>query len=202
MIRMLTNDELASVPGGEAGFGTLETEKGCLPLVALDLDVQIDGLTAHGTVSQCFKNVFAGPLEATYIFPLPPRAAVIGFRMIVNGAVIEGRIDERAQARADYDAAIARGQSAAIAEEERADVFTVRVGNIPAGALARVEFTLVEPLARAAAAVGIDGVFFETHPDPDTSPSDGPNMVPLDRLGGVIERVLRIHEARLAGESA
>ena len=59
--------------------------------------------------------------------------------------------------------------------------------------------TLVEPLARAAAAVGIDGVFFETHPDPDSSPSDGPNMVPLDQFYGVLERVLRIHEARLAG---
>ena len=59
--------------------------------------------------------------------------------------------------------------------------------------------TLVEPLARAAAAVGIDGLFFETHPDPDKSPSDGPNMVPLDRLRGVVERVVRIHEARLAG---
>ena len=58
---------------------------------------------------------------------------------------------------------------------------------------------LVEPLARAAAAVGIDGLFLETHPDPDKSPSDGPNMVPLDRLRGVVERVLRIHEARLAG---
>jgi 2-dehydro-3-deoxyphosphooctonate aldolase (KDO 8-P synthase) len=60
--------------------------------------------------------------------------------------------------------------------------------------------SLVEPLARAAAAVGIDGVFFETHPDPAASPSDGPNMVPLDEIGGVLERVLRIHEARLAGE--
>lgn len=59
--------------------------------------------------------------------------------------------------------------------------------------------TLVEPLARAAAAVGVDGFFFETHPDPDTSPSDGPNMIPLDRLQGVLERVIRIHEARLAG---
>jgi len=58
--------------------------------------------------------------------------------------------------------------------------------------------SLVEPLARAAAAVGIDGLFLETHPDPDTSPSDGPNMVPLHRLGGVLENVLRIHEARLA----
>ena len=61
---------------------------------------------------------------------------------------------------------------------------------------------LVEPLARAAAAVGVDGFFFETHPDPDTSPSDGPNMIPLDRLRGVLERVLRIHEARLAGAEA
>ena len=36
---------------------------------------------------------------------------------------------------------------------------------------------MVEPLARAATAIGVDGLFFETHPDPDRSPSDGPNMV-------------------------
>ena len=51
---------------------------------------------------------------------------------------------------------------------------------------------MVEPLARAAAAVGIDGVFFETHPRPEESPSDGPNMVPLERFEQVLERVLRI----------
>jgi 2-dehydro-3-deoxyphosphooctonate aldolase (KDO 8-P synthase) len=60
---------------------------------------------------------------------------------------------------------------------------------------------LVEPLARAAAAVGIDGVFFETHPDPDRSPSDGATMVPLANLRGVLERVVLVHEARLAGEA-
>ncbi|MBL9124519.1 MAG: 3-deoxy-8-phosphooctulonate synthase, partial [Planctomycetaceae bacterium] len=38
---------------------------------------------------------------------------------------------------------------------------------------------MVEPLARGAIAVGVDGVFFETHPTPETSPSDGPNMIPL-----------------------
>jgi len=59
---------------------------------------------------------------------------------------------------------------------------------------------LVEPLARAAAAVGIDGIFLETHPEPDASPSDGPTMVPLDDLAGVLGRILAIHEARLAGE--
>jgi 2-dehydro-3-deoxyphosphooctonate aldolase (KDO 8-P synthase) len=48
---------------------------------------------------------------------------------------------------------------------------------------------MVEPLARAAAAVGVDGLFFETHPDPSQSPSDGPNMVPLDQFEGVLERV-------------
>jgi len=51
---------------------------------------------------------------------------------------------------------------------------------------------MVEPLARAATAVGVDGLFFETHPDPDTSPSDGPNMVPLDQFGPLLERLLRI----------
>ena len=38
---------------------------------------------------------------------------------------------------------------------------------------------MVEPLARAAVSIGIDGLFLETHPDPDQSPSDGPNMIPL-----------------------
>ena len=50
-------------------------------------------------------------------------------------------------------------------------------------------------LARAAAAVGIDGLFLETHPDPDSSPSDGPNMVALDDLPEVLEQVLAVHQA-------
>lgn len=54
---------------------------------------------------------------------------------------------------------------------------------------------MVEPLARAAAAVGIDGLFCETHPDPDRSPSDGPNMIPLDQFEQFLERVLRIRAA-------
>lgn len=48
---------------------------------------------------------------------------------------------------------------------------------------------MVEPLARAAAAVGVDGLFFETHPNPENSPSDGPNMVPLHQFDAVLERV-------------
>jgi 2-dehydro-3-deoxyphosphooctonate aldolase (KDO 8-P synthase) len=48
----------------------------------------------------------------------------------------------------------------------------------------------VETLARAAVAVGVAGVFIETHQDPDNAPSDGPNMVPLDRMPGLIERLM------------
>ena len=53
---------------------------------------------------------------------------------------------------------------------------------------------MVEPLARAATAIGIDGLFFETHPEPDKSPSDGPNMVPLDQFPALLERILRIRQ--------
>ncbi len=51
---------------------------------------------------------------------------------------------------------------------------------------------MVEPLARAAVALGVDGLFFETHPDPDRAASDGPNMVPLDRFGDMLRRLLAI----------
>jgi len=47
----------------------------------------------------------------------------------------------------------------------------------------------VPVLARAAVAVGVAGVFVETHPDPDRAPSDGPNMVPLAALPDLIERL-------------
>lgn len=53
---------------------------------------------------------------------------------------------------------------------------------------------MVEPLARAATAMGVDGLFFETHPDPASSPSDGPNMIPLDEFEGLLTRLLKIRQ--------
>ena len=53
---------------------------------------------------------------------------------------------------------------------------------------------MVEPLARAAVAVGVDGLFFETHPQPDAALSDGPNMVPLDEFEGLLARLLAIRK--------
>ncbi|MDR1731470.1 MAG: 3-deoxy-8-phosphooctulonate synthase [Synergistaceae bacterium] len=54
------------------------------------------------------------------------------------------------------------------------------------------------PLARAAAAVGIDVLFVETHPDPASAKSDGPNMIPLSEMGAFLDQVLAIHRVRQA----
>jgi 2-dehydro-3-deoxyphosphooctonate aldolase (KDO 8-P synthase) len=52
------------------------------------------------------------------------------------------------------------------------------------------EREFVPVLARAAVAVGVAGVFIETHQDPDHAPSDGPNMIPLKQLDGLLRRLI------------
>ena len=53
----------------------------------------------------------------------------------------------------------------------------------------------VEYLAKAAVAVGVDGLFMETHPDPDHALSDGPNMVPLEEMEQLLRKLMKIYEA-------
>jgi 2-dehydro-3-deoxyphosphooctonate aldolase (KDO 8-P synthase) len=57
---------------------------------------------------------------------------------------------------------------------------------------------MVPVLARAAVAVGVAGVFIETHQDPDNAPSDGPNMVPLDRLEGLLTTLMALDKVAKA----
>ena len=62
---------------------------------------------------------------------------------------------------------------------------------------------LIETIAKAAIAVGADGLFIETHPTPATALSDGANMLPLDQLEGLLQRLTRLREAvRPAGDVA
>ena len=127
----------------DAGFGALETSRGRLPLAALDVMGRIDGLLSQVTIRQTFVNVTGEPLEATYIFPLPDRAAVTDFRMAVAGRVIEGVLKERGQARREYSQAMRQGHRASIAEEERPGVFSLRVGNLMPGDVATIHLTTV-----------------------------------------------------------
>ncbi|RFC64544.1 3-deoxy-8-phosphooctulonate synthase [Fulvimarina endophytica] len=56
------------------------------------------------------------------------------------------------------------------------------------------ERRFVETLSRAAVAVGVAGLFIETHEDPDNAPSDGPNMVPLERMPDLLKRLKAIDD--------
>ena len=137
-------DRLDTLP--DAGLGALRTERGNLPLDRLDVRASITGLVGRTVVTTEFVNVHDDRLEATYIFPLPDRAAVTGMTMTADGRIVEADLRERAEARETYDRAIAAGQRASIAEEERPDVFTMRVGNILPGERVTVELRLVGPL--------------------------------------------------------
>jgi 2-dehydro-3-deoxyphosphooctonate aldolase (KDO 8-P synthase) len=64
------------------------------------------------------------------------------------------------------------------------------------------ERRFVPVLARAAVAVGVAGVFIETHQDPDNAPSDGPNMVPLAELGGLVEDLMAFDRLAKAKRSS
>ncbi|NRQ37847.1 VWA domain-containing protein [Nonomuraea sp. NN258] len=134
------------LPVPDAGFGALQTERGNLPLESVDVTADVSGLIAGVEVTQGFRNPYDVTLEATYVFPLPDRAAVTAFRMEADDRVIEGVLKERGQARADYDRALREGRRAAIAEEDRPDVFTIRVGNILPGERVSVRLTLSQPL--------------------------------------------------------
>lgn len=124
----------------------LATRRGHLPLRAMEVHTAITGLVATTQVKQVFQNTSREPLEATYIFPLPDRAAVTRFRMEVGARLVEGEILERGRARKAYDEAIEAGHRAAITEEERPGVFTMRVGNLQPGEAATVHLELTGPL--------------------------------------------------------
>jgi 2-dehydro-3-deoxyphosphooctonate aldolase (KDO 8-P synthase) len=64
----------------------------------------------------------------------------------------------------------------------------------PGGATTGGARQFVAPLARAAVAAGCDGVFLETHPDPDRAKSDGPNQLPLSRIPQLLEQLTRLRE--------
>jgi Ca-activated chloride channel homolog len=145
-LALLSDDELAAQAGGEAGVGAIATERGNLPLQAIDVDATLTGLVARVALTQTFGNRFDQPLEASYIFPLPDRAAVTEFRMEVGERVVEGVLKERGQARADYDTAVREGRRASIAEEERPGVFTMRVGNLLPGEQVTVRLVMTGPL--------------------------------------------------------
>lgn len=137
------------VPTELGSFGSLQTASGILPLQSMTLEGHISGLLYQLRLVQRFYNPYNQPLEATYIFPLPGRAAVSQFVMQTEQRRVIGRLEERGEARRQYQQAVAQGKQAALAEEERSEVFTMTVGNIPPQQFVEVEMELHGPLTFA-----------------------------------------------------
>jgi Ca-activated chloride channel family protein len=100
------------------------------PLVATEVDIEVAGIVARATVTQHFINPTAQWREGVYVFPLPENAAVDQLHMKVGDRVIEGRIQEKAAARATYDKAKAEGVKASLIEQQRPNLFTARVAHL------------------------------------------------------------------------
>ncbi len=116
------------------------------PLEHTDVDVQVAGLVARVTVTQRFVNPFDETIEAVYLFPLSADAAVDRMTMKIGDRTIAGRIARREEARAAYETARAEGRTASLLEQERPNVFTQSVANIPPGARVDVTISYVETL--------------------------------------------------------
>jgi Ca-activated chloride channel family protein len=104
-----------------------------LPLKSTDVKVNITGVIADVVVTQHYRNEGTRPLEAKYVFPASTHAAVYGLQMQIGDRVIEAKIREKKQAKAEYVQAKSEGKSASLLEQERPNVFQMNVANILPG---------------------------------------------------------------------
>ncbi len=145
---------LDSIPDAEGGrtlspyFFVLSDDPGTdrLPLKATRAEAAIAGPIADVTLRQTYRNEGRTTLEAIYIFPAGTRAAVHGMRMTVGERVIEAEIRRRKEAKAVYDKAKARGQTASLLEQQRPNVFQMSVANVLPGDEIAVELRYTELL--------------------------------------------------------
>lgn len=117
-----------------------------LPLAGVRFSARVADRVAHVVMEQKFHNPFTEALEAVYIFPLSGGSAVSAFELKVGRRTIKGIVKERGEARATYQKAIEDGKRAALLEQDRDDVFTVQVGNLPPGEEVTVRIETSEKL--------------------------------------------------------
>ena len=111
-----------------------------------DVDYEINGSIARAKVRQQFKNTSSLWAEGIYVFPLPEKAAVDHFRMIIGERIIESQVKERVAAKRTYEQARSAGKKASLIEQQRPNVFTTALANIAPGEVITVEFEFQQVL--------------------------------------------------------
>jgi len=112
------------------------------PVLGATVEVRVTGIVARAKVTQVFTNPTEKWVEGIYVFPLPEGAAVDTLRLVVGDRVIEGIVQEKAEARQTYEAAKQQGIKASLVEQHRPDVFTNSVANIGPGETVEVVIEL------------------------------------------------------------
>jgi Ca-activated chloride channel family protein len=112
----------------------LWVEQAPIPLVGVAVEAQVRACAARVTLRQRYRNQEEHPIEAVYVFPLDEGAAVCGFEAELDGRRVVARVEGRDSAFTRYDDALALGHGAYLLDQERPDVFTASLGNIPPGA--------------------------------------------------------------------
>lgn len=109
------------------------------PVLSTDYQVTVTGLIAETRLRQTFGNKSGQWQEGVYTFPLPENAAVHAMTLTTGERVIVGEIREREQARREYRKAKEAGRQAARVDQQRPNLFTTRLANIPPGQSVTVE---------------------------------------------------------------
>ncbi|KAG7467261.1 hypothetical protein MATL_G00151440 [Megalops atlanticus] len=126
--------------------GLLDSTGQPLPLQAVNVKCKLMDLLTQVIIFQTYTNMSKVPIEAKYVFPLDESAAVCGFEAFINGKHIVGQVKEKEQARKEYRQAIEKGHGAYLMDQDAPDVFTISVGNLPAGATVLIKVTYVTEL--------------------------------------------------------
>ena len=101
-----------------------------IPNLHTDVNINIKGMVSHATVDQMFVNDSTEPIEAIYVFPLPPNSAINNMVMIVEDRIIQGEIKEKKEAKKQYEKAKQKGKRASLTEQQRPNIFTNKVANV------------------------------------------------------------------------
>jgi len=133
--------------GASSGAELVTTDGRTLPLVASTLRAEAHGGIARFVLEQRFENRFAETLRVTYRMPLPADGAVSGYAFDVGERTITGVVDRKAAARERFERAIVEGKTAALLEQERGDIFTQQIGNLPPGEALVARITVDQRLA-------------------------------------------------------
>jgi Ca-activated chloride channel family protein len=116
------------------------------PLLETKAKVDIAGVIAEIELTQVYKNEGKRTIEAIYCFPLGTKSAIHAMRMKIGNRVIEAKIEERVAAQRIYEQAKEEGKVASLLEQERPNVFQMKVANIMPGDLIEVKVSYTELL--------------------------------------------------------